>query len=66
MLHVQCISIFECLKLNIFICFLRVTKFYTFSWNHSYITNQFIMFLSKEQEGDVQMKEKGVKTLKIN
>ena len=32
------ISFYECLKLKIFIFCIRVTKFYTFSWNCSYTT----------------------------
>ena len=35
--HVLCISFCESLKLNFFIFFNRVMKFYTFSWNCSYI-----------------------------
>ena len=32
------ISFYECLKWKIFIFFITVTKFYTFSWNHTYVT----------------------------
>ena len=35
--HVLRISFYECLKLNFFRCFNRVTKFYTFLWNCSYL-----------------------------